>query len=225
MATYKANIIPIKSSNISYPFQIVEYDEAFGGPKPNGYGSKGSEGKSYYMVRTGDCFRTFSYDKRQQINIIGINSGFEWEKDAKVFIDFTILGNLQVSGNAFIKCEKVGRDSPGKGGKNVIDPGGWVDFPSMLRLIPEDEVDDNGYIKKIADYKRQTKAYLLLGLRSDDAYYFNQNQESGSITVIQKANSNLIMMASQHRGVPVAFPMPWHGNAHPSGVVIGSNPF
>lgn len=219
--SYRILTVPTKSNgSISYPFQITEYDPSFGGPVPEGYGE---DGKSYYMVRTGDCFRTFSYDPKHQININGINSGFEWQKDAKVFIDFTILGNLQVSGGASIRCEKVGKDSPAKGGKNVIDPGGWVDYPSMFRLIPEDELDENGYIKKRADYQRQTKCYLLLGLRSDDAGFDSANTgDATAFNIVQKANSNLIMMASQHRGVPVCFPMPWHGGPNISGVVIGS---
>lgn len=228
--TYRALVVPTKSSNVSYPFQITDFDPSLGGQKPPGYGGKDDK-KTYYMVRTGDCFRTFSYDSKHQININGINSGFEWKKDSKVFIDFTILSNLQVSGNAFIKCENVGKKSPGKGGKNVIEPGGWVDYPSMFRLIPEDELDSNGFIKKRSEYQRQTKCYLLLGIRSDDSDFAtgpvknNDSSTSGEqFSILQKANSNLIMMASQHRGTPVCFPMPWHGGANVSGIVIGANP-
>ena len=220
--TYRCLTIPTKSSNVSYPFQIIDYDSSLGGPEPEGYGDESE--KSFYMVKTGDCFRTFSYDKKHQITIHGINSGFAWEKDAKVFIDFTILGNLQVSGDAYIKCEKVGKDSPGKGGKNVNEPGGWVDYPNMFRLIPEEEVDSEGYVKRVPDYRIQTKCYLLLGVRSDDSEYFPETSEAtGDFLAIQKANSNLIMMASQHRGTPVCFPMPWHGSSNPSGVIIGSS--
>lgn len=222
--SYRPLTLPTKSNgSIAYPFQITEYDPSFGGPSPEGYGE---DGVSYYMVRTGDCFRTFSYDPKHQINIKGINSGFAWPKNAKVFIDFTILGNLQVSGDASIKCEKVGKDSPGKGGKDIIDPGGWVDYPSMFRLVPEDELDSNGYVSKIADYQVQTKCYLLLGLRSDDFGGIDNSSATGdssaSFNVVQKANSNIIMMASQHRGTPVCFPMPWHGGPNVSGIVVGS---
>jgi len=225
--TYRNLTLPIKSSaTVMYPFQLTEYDPSLGGVKPEGYDDKGNGEKNFYMVRTGDCFRTFSYDPKHIINIKGINSGFNWEKDQKVFIDFTILGNLQPSGDAFIRCEKVGKESPGKGGKNTVDPGGWVDYPSMFRLIPEDELDSNGYISKVADYQVQTKCYLLLGLRSDDAQLSGSSNvdNSGEFSILQKANSNLIMMSSQHRGTPVCFPMPWHGGANISGVVIGSNP-
>jgi hypothetical protein len=223
--TYRNLILPTKSSaNLAYPFQITEYDASLGGTKPEGYDDSSNE-KTFHMVRTGDCFRTFSYDPKHLINIRGINSGFEWVEDGKVFIDFTILGNLQPSGDAFVRCEKVGKDSAGKGGKDIIDPGGWVDYPSMFRLIPEDELDDNGYISKVADYQVQTKCYLLLGLRSDDSQLIDPKatKTSGEFSILQKANSNLIMMASQHRGTPVCFPMPWHGGANISGVVIGSS--
>jgi hypothetical protein len=205
---YQVNFIPVKSSSIQFPFEIKDWT----GDIPT------TETASWYMVTTGDCYKTFSYSRNDAINILGLHSGFQWDKGEKVYIDFPIIGGYQPSGAAYVKCGKVGKAVEQT---QDLQPKNWEDYPLMFRYFPRDEVDENGYVKKIFDGKRQTAAYLLLGVRSDDTDTEGVGTDAGSDTagfsVIQKVNTNLIMMMSQYRGMPVSFPMPWHGGPHPSG--------
>jgi hypothetical protein len=174
-----------------------------------------------YQVESGSIFRTFSYNNKEgMVGISGFNSGFKIDEGHKVYIEFDILSNLQVSG-ANIKCSKVGKESPDYE-SDEADVEGWPDFPNMFRIVPKDEVNEDGLIIKRVDGKRQTKAYLLLGLRDDDEDIPENKPEEGeeekkkendddskSFSVLQKFSSNAIMMISQVSGVPVVFPMPW----------------
>jgi hypothetical protein len=174
------------------------------------------QNKSIYLVESGFCFKTFSYDTGTLVGISGLNSGFEWEKDAKVYLEFDVLPNLQVSGGK-VCCTKVGKDSKDANSKeaNVEE---WPDFPNMFRIVPPDEVNSDGLITKRTDGKRQSKAYLLLATRGDDKIYTNgaapSTNSEGSI--YQKNSSNIIMMISQVSGVPVVFPMPWFNSLLPT---------
>lgn len=213
---YQTNHIPVKSSSLSFPFEIQPWT----GDIPDG-------ATQMYMVTTGDCYKTFSYAKEEMITISGLYSGFEWKPNQKVYIEFPIIGGYRPSGVAFIKCSEVGKAA---GESDDLVPEKWEDFPLMFRYTPKDEEDENGYVKRIFDGKRQTVAYLLVGVRSDDLDTQGLGGESNggesqaeSFEVVQKVNTNLIMMMSQYRGMPVSFPMPWFGGPDPSGVNFKSS--
>jgi len=168
-----------------------------------------------YKVSSGTCFRTFSYDtgngaRGGSIPIAGLESGFEWGVGEKVYLEFDISQNLQVTG-ARVKCSSVGSASSEASSKepNVAE---WADFPNMFRITPQDQLDGDGYVFKRAENKRQTKAYLLLATRSDDGD--GNASASSTFRINGKVDSNIIMMISQVSGVPVVFPMPWFGSAY-----------
>ena len=212
---YQTNHIPVKSSSLSFPFEI----QAWTGEVP-----AGATGQMY-MVSTGDCYKTFSYAKEEMINICGLYSGFEWKPNQKVYIEFPVIGGYRPSGVATIKCSEVGKAA---GESEELLPEKWEDFPLMFRYFPRDEEDENGYVKTVFDGKRQTACYLLLGVRSDDSDPEGKGgadpgSSNRAFDVVQKVNTNLIMMMSQYRGMPVVFPMPWHAGADPSGVNFKSS--
>jgi hypothetical protein len=196
------------SSNNYRRFQITSFSAT---------GTTGTQesNQKMYQVESGSIFRTFSYNNKEgMVGISGFNSGFKIEDGHKVYIEFDILSNLQVSG-ANIKCSKVGKESPDYE-SDEADVEGWPDFPNMFRIVPKDEVNAEGLVVRRVDGKRQTKAYLLIGLRDDDKDIpENESEENGesndsdSFSVLQKFSSNAIMMISQVSGVPVVFPMPW----------------
>ena len=217
---YQTNFIPVKSSSLSFPFAIEQWT----GDIPGGGDPDEEEAAApWYMVTTGDCYKTFSYANEEKINISGLYSGFEWKANQKVYIEFPIIGGYRPSGTAFVKCSEVGKSA---GQSKDLLPRKWEDFPLMFRYFPRDEEDENGYVTKIFDGKRQTAAYLLLGVRSDDTDPQVKGDGSASeenkFDVVQKVNTNLIMMMSQYRGMPVSFPMPWFGGSDPSGINFNS---
>lgn len=170
-----------------------------------------------WMVQAGTNFSTFNYGIPSYIPIGGLNSGFSWEPNEKVYLDMTILPNLQVSGCS-VQIAKVGVDADGE--PNESFPPGWIDYPSMLRIMPKDTVNDDGLITQVANGKRQTKCYLLLGYRSDDTDLGGSGNATppagnGFFAPIQKAESNIIMMHGNISGVGITFPMPWFRSIYP----------
>jgi hypothetical protein len=161
-----------------------------------------------YYVETGVCFSSFSFDTGSFVPIKGLGSGTHYvlEEDKKLFIDISILPNLQVSG-AEIRCENVG-------------PNGlfWEEYPNMIAIKPKDELDENGRVKKILDNKKQTNCFVLIGYRDDDVTKNGGPNPlpSGAVKKpIQILDSNFILLASVVSGVPVIFPSPYfNGRKH-----------
>ena len=167
---------------------------------------------SGYMVQNGVCFSTFSYNTGSFIPIKGLNTKLAFGANEKIYIDFTILPNLQVSG-AEIKCTKVGSEAPA--GQNTNSPNVWTSYPEMFWINPKDELDQNGRVKRLIDGKRQVKCYSLIGYRSDDS---NKNGRTaaapggaGSFSPVQVLNTDIILLASIFSGIPVIFPSPYFG--------------
>jgi len=170
-----------------------------------------------WMVQAGTNFSTFNYGIDSYIPVQGLNSGFLWEGNAKVFLDMTILPNLQVSGCA-VSVGKVGVDADGETEDSF--PPGWVDYPSMFRVMPKDTFNEDGLVVQVANGKRQTKCYLLLGYRSDDTDLGGSGNSTppdndASFAPVQKIDTNIIMMHSMSSGVGVTFPMPWFRSIYP----------
>lgn len=233
--SFSLNHIAAPSSQSDGYFHVISYSpnqsSAGGGgaPPPNeDPEAGGSEPPSnpdgeerLWQVSTGHCFAGFSYflDERNLIKIEGLESGFKTEPGEKIYLEFDVSTYLQVTG-ARVRHSKVGKDSPDFE-STELDVETWADFPSMFRIAPKDEIDsETGFVKKRAEGKRQTKAYILLATRSDDdltnllkadggdgADGGGENSENYSI--VQHFDSNIIMMISQVSGVPVVFPMPW----------------
>jgi hypothetical protein len=194
---------PTKTAN--YPFSVVPWTGA---------------GRSGYMVSNGTAFSSFSFDSGSFVPIQGLNSFIDFQPNTKIYLDVTVLPNLQISG-AQIKCTKVGSDAGAI--DNKINPSMWYNYPNMCYIQPGDITDSNGRVTHIVDGKRQYKSYLLIAYRSDDS---NKNgnsvgaaqsssSQSNNFSVVQVASNDIIYMASQVSGVPVIFPMPFfNGTNH-----------
>lgn len=179
---------------------------------------------SGYMVTDGVCFSTFNFDTGSFIPIKGLNTRFDFNKNEKFYIDFSISTNLQVTG-AEIKCSKVGSDSE-ESTENLSSPSIWKNYPNMIYVQPEDEFDDQGRVIRITEGKRQIKCYVLIGYRSDDTnkngrtIQNNENNENNENNdtegvPVQILNSDLILLASMYSGVPIIFPVPYlNGTNH-----------
>jgi hypothetical protein len=177
----------IYNSNASdVPFQVIPW---------TGEGSG-------YMVSNGVCFSTFSYDTGSFIPIKGLNEKLEFKTNEKIYIEYTMLSNLQVSG-AKIMCNQVGTADD------------WATYPNMFEIKPNDTLDDKGKIKTIVNGKRQTKCYSLIAYRTDDTTK-NSISNKFSKTVngsdpIQILDTDVILLATTVSGVPVVFPSPFYG--------------
>jgi hypothetical protein len=157
---------------------------------------------SGYMVSNGVCFSTFSYDTGSFIPIQGINTQLNFASNQKIYIEYTILSNLQVSG-AKIVCSEVGSKD------------NWPTYPSMFEIKPNDTLDEKGKIKTIVNGKRQTKCYSLIAYRKDDSKK-NSISAPSSKTVngsdpVQILDTDIILLATTVSGVPVVFPSPFYG--------------
>ena len=160
---------------------------------------------SGYMIQNGTCMSTFSYDTGTFIPLKGLNSQLQFSKDQKIYIEFSISPNLQVSG-ASIKCTTV----------NTQD--NWKGYPNMIEISPSDITNQDGTIKTVVDGKRQVKCYALIAYRQDDTSKNGPNSpapKSTSNSPVQILNNDIIMMASIMSGVPIVFPCPFYGaNSH-----------
>jgi hypothetical protein len=189
------NHFPTTSLTLSRPFEIKK--------APSGAGP--NTDNSYY-IENGICFSSFSFDTGSFVPIQGLGTGTSYvlEDDKKFFIDISILPNLQVSG-ASIRCETVGADGDF-----------WKNYPNMIEIKPEDEVDEDGRVVKLIDGKVQTNCYVLIGYRADDQ---TKNGPTPTETLlknpIQILDTNIILLASVVSGVPVIFPAPYfNGQSH-----------
>jgi len=166
---------------------------------------------SGYMVSDGCCFSNFSYDSGSFIPIEKLNEPFPFEKDEKFYIDFTVTPNLQIE-KAEIKCSKTG---PQAELGDISNPIEWTSYPSMFYTQPEDEFDEEGRVKILAEGKRQIKCYVLVGYRKDDTTKNGANSPppSGSYEdnsdFVQILNTDIILLASMFSGIPVVFPAPY----------------
>lgn len=168
-----------------------------------------------YMVNNGACFSTFSYNTGSFVPIKGFNQRFDFNENEKIYLDFTILPNLQISG-AEIKCTKVGQENQVAVSPN--NPQVWSSYPDMFWVNPKDEFDNKGRIKKLVDGKRQIKCYALIAYRSDDTNKNGENNpppaESNSFSTVQILDTDLILLASIFSGIPVIFPSPYLGGTN-----------
>ena len=192
------------SSSSKSPFAVVPWT--------------GSETGNYYMVTSGVAFSSFSFDTGTFIPIKGMNEKIDLQSNNKIYLDATVLPNLQIS-NITIKCGKVGVDAGAI--DNPISPSVWYNYPNMCYIQPGDKLDSKGRVIQLVDGKRQYKSYLLMAYRSDDTSKNGTtttqgaNSQSGNFSVVQVLNSDIIYMTSQVSGVPVVFPMPYfNGAAH-----------
>jgi hypothetical protein len=224
--------MPIKildvPANTDLPFSVGQWT-----------GDKGNLTNPYY-VKQGTILSTFSYDTGTFIPIKGdgyksysCNQAFDFQANHKVYIEFTILPNLQVSGAA-IFCERVG--SPDPNAIKDLYPSDWPSYPSLVHTEPKDVYDQNGRITILKNGKRQGKAYALLAYRSDDDEQNGQlgNQDGlsdnlgsqskntgvGNFSVIQSFNSDIIMMQTAINGTPCTVPMPYFNATNHYNAVI-----
>jgi hypothetical protein len=85
----------------------------------------------------------------------------------------------------------------------------------MFYTQPQDEFDEDGRVKFLAEGKRQIKCYVLLGYRKDDTTKNGANSPlpSGSYEdnsdFVQILNTDIILLASMFSGIPVVFPAPY----------------
>lgn len=167
--------------------------------------------ESGYMVSDGYCFSTFSYDSGSFIPIEKLNTVFPAKEDEKFYIDFTVTPNLQIE-KAEIKCSKTG---PQATLGDINNPVEWTSYPSMFYTQPQDEFDEEGRVKILAEGKRQIKCYVLIGYRKDDTTKNGDNSPppSGSYEdnadFVQILNTDIILLASMFSGIPVVFPAPY----------------
>ena len=175
------------------------------------------------FVSSGRCYSTFTYSYDALIPIGNLYSPIPsgqiapgTMQDYCVYIDFTILPNLQVSG-AEVKMTKVGRKTT-----NEKD---WKTYPDQYRIRPYDERNPDGTIKQIINGKKQEKAYLMLGKISEnypdiDPYKITtitgmgSNGQPKNYYLSQYVNSDLILMGSQISGVPIVFTMGYVGGPY-----------
>ncbi|MFA5235032.1 MAG: hypothetical protein WC390_11595 [Sulfurimonas sp.] len=205
MATYySVNQIAVNTPNY-IPFELTQWTGT-----PTGL----------WMVKAGTVFSTFNYGIPSYVPINGLNSGFHWGGNEKVYLDVTVSNNLQPSGVA-VNISKVGVDAQGE--DNEPNPPEWIDYPSMLRIMPKDTVNDRGIVTQVANGKRQTKCYILLGYRSDDTDIGGSGintspDDNASFIPIQKLDTNIIMMHGNVSGVGITFPMPYFRSISPQDV-------
>jgi hypothetical protein len=153
------------------------------------------------MVTNGVCFSTFSYDTGTFIPIKGLNEKLGFLPNEKIYLEYTILPNLQVSG-AEIMCNKVG------------DKDYWPNYPSLFEIKPNDILNDRGQVRTIVNGKRQTKCYSLIAYRQDDEQKNSPtkvDKVSDGSSPIQILNTDVILLATTISGVPVIFPSPFYG--------------
>jgi hypothetical protein len=171
---------------------------------------------SGYYVANGACFSTFSYDTGTFLPIKNLNTYFELKPDQKVFIEIDVLPNLQPSG-AKITWDTVGANSKS-----------WKTYPTMFEVQPNDEMDKDGKVIKLIDNKCQTKCFILIGYKADDA---NKNgptpidsskKNTIGTTPVQILNTDFVLLASVVSGVPMIFPSPFfNGTKHINAIQAG----
>lgn len=205
MSQYTFRVIGKPNSTEYSPFGLVPYT-----------GDISSFDKTpVFMVNSGICFSTFSYDKESFIPIDNLQQGFNLEKDSVVYLDFTVLSNLQVSGCS-VKIGKVGMDAGN-------DESQWIDYPDMYRIRPFDQRDSQGRLIPVAG-KTQLKSYLMIGKCSENNDELNYQsipiknsspEDSPVFYYTQYINNDILIMGSNISGVPIIFPMPFFGTPSP----------
>jgi hypothetical protein len=188
-----------------------------------------------FIVGPGVVFSKYSYDTGSFVPIPNLEVNIPYkEKNQKLYLEFTILSNLQVSG-ANVKCEKVGKESP---------KGGWTNYPELYKIEPGFEFHPDGRLKTYRAGARQTKAYALIGYTTDDEFK-NSDQKntvpssssstqppgssssssSSSIpTWVQILDTDIMMVTTVASGIPCTIPFPYLGNGGRKHVAILKNP-
>ena len=190
------------------------------------------------MIGPGVVFSKYSYETGSFVPIDNLEKNIPYkEKNEKLYLEFTILSNLQVSG-ASVKCEKVGKQAPA---------GGWTNYPELYKIEPGFEFHPDGRLKTYRAGARQTKAYALIGYTLDDEFknsdQKNQVPSSSSVTPpsgpdgqtsssssssvptwLQILDTDLIMVATVASGIPCAVPFPYIGNGGRRHFSILKNP-
>jgi hypothetical protein len=215
---YNHCIVPVSSQRT--PFTIEDWDGRGGNSTP----IPGVD----YMVNSGVCLSKYSFNTGSYIPIKNLVSKLDpYQEEAKIFIEFGIMSNLQCSG-AMVKCEKVGKDAP---------EDGWTTYPDLFKIEPGFEFDDKGRVKKYRDGARQTKAYVLVGYAASDPnkngdnvqksssssssststpggnpFQSSSSSSSTAPTWIQILDTNLILVATIASGIPCAIPFPFYNN-------------
>lgn len=176
--------VPISAQEV--PFQVTNW---------TGSGSG-------YMVKDGVCFSTFSYNTGTFIPISGLNERLDFTRNSKIYIEYTILPNLQVSG-ASVKCTQVGTRE------------NWPTYPDMFYITPSDITDSNGRVTTIVNGKRQVKAYSLVAYIQNDQFknggMVATRTDNSLNNIVQILDTDLILLATVVSGVPVIFPSPFYG--------------
>jgi hypothetical protein len=195
--------------------------------------------KNPFYVSDGVILSTFSYATGKMIPIkkvgkaFACNQVFDFQPNHKVYIEFTVYPNLQLSG-ASIYCERVG--SPDPNNVKELYPEDWPSYPDLVHIEPKD-VYENGRIKILKNGKRQGKCYALLAYRSDDdeqdGQTYNQdgnsdnegsqaNNSGDNFMVVQSFNSDIIMVNVAINGTPCVVPMPYFNASNHYRAVIST---
>jgi hypothetical protein len=163
----------------------------------------GTQEEMYY-VADGICYSTYSLETGSFLKIGNLNTDFKWEKDQKVFLEFSVGTNLGIR-SGIIKIEKIGEDAP---------VGGWSNYPYFYKIEPQDEFKD-GRVVKIRDGKRQLKCYALIGYLDNDENKngtpnsSNSSSSSSNPVPVQILKENIILIPTVVSGVPCAIPFPY----------------
>jgi len=204
------NFLEVPQSNPDISFKILEASGITDGIK--------------VLIGPGVVFSKYSYETGSFVTIPNLGQNIPYkEKNEKLYLEFTILSNLQVSG-ALVKCEKIGEDAP---------PGGWTTYPDLFKIEPGFEFHPDGRLKTYRAGARQTKAYALIGYTLDDEFK-NRSREQNEVasssssslpssssssssssstpTWVQILDSDLIMVTTVASGVPCTIPFPYLGN-------------
>lgn len=198
----------------STPFRVIPYD-----------GQDVIPGGQNFAVSNGILFSSaFTYDSGAYIPIQNMNQPFILKRNDVVYIDVTVLSNMQVSG-AEIRVGPVGNLAPTEA-KNTPDdemPNAWVDYPDFYRIRPQDVRNpQTNIITEIKDGKKQQKCYIMLGKcvnQLNDCisgsinypYFSISGDTQGPIYFIQYTNNDMMMFGSNVSGVPITYPMPYMG--------------
>lgn len=197
------------STDIS--FEIVPYEPS------DGESESGNGVSGFYQVNDGYIYSTFSYDtgtflpirkSEKNKNSFGLKEKFEFKQNSKVYLDITVLPNLQVE-SVEIKCTPVGKEAdPGTDKNNPLQ---WVNYPNMIYSQPEDEFYEDGRVKTFAEGKKQIKCYVLIGYKQNDTLKNTESQkvDEQNESIVQILKTDLILLASMYSGIPIIFPMPY----------------
>ena len=168
------------------------------------------------FISSGRCYSTFSYsvDSLVPIQGFGVSNNFKLTKDDVVYLDVTILQNLQISGAQI---------SHGIVGKNASSSG-WQCYPDQYLIKPYDIKNSEGRVTQIVDGKVQQKYYLMVGRCSENKPQnspYNvftitgaSSNYTGSFYYEQYVDNDMIAFINQVSGTPIVFASPYFGGPY-----------